>query len=650
MKRLTIGLVAVSAACMVPALALADVSFTSRLFSDGMVLQRQMPVPIWGRAGRGERVTVSVEGARPSTCVDNLVPQNITSQTVITTADARGNWRVNLAPMEAGGPYVLTVTGQNTLTVRCVMVGEVWLATGQSNMAIGAPSRSVRARYRTVRAFRSRGWADRPSGTAFWFAAELSARLGVTVGVLNQAVGGTPIHRWLAPEVTHDPDPDVQAMLAGLPGFGSDYRRLVAPLRPYAIRGNIWWQGESDFDRPNKYAHLLPALIRSWRADWGQGAFPFYFVQLPTGGGARFGNAAVAGVPPGGPPATDRLPLMANAYFEALSLPNTGMVISVDLKRTLHPPNKRDYGRRFAEIALANVYKDQLVYSGPVLERAVREGNTLRLQFKNNTADGLYPLATGSLQGFSIAGIDQQFVWAAAQIQGNEVIVADPDNLITQPVYVRYAWGDWPTWANLFNAANQGAAIFQAAAVESVATPGPQAGPICTSGIPLTFAGLKVFRNVAPAGGQSLRLGGFVRLPDTAGPIALDRNGFSFFVTDESGGTVFTSRELPAGSDRWKQSSNKRMWQYVDPTGSVGGVKKVSVISIPLRGRNFYQVRVVATKGAFLLPAGTVPLNLTIVMGGSQQAADGLCATQVFNASGGPPPVCTNVGTVLACG
>jgi sialate O-acetylesterase len=818
---------ALLAVLLVPILARADVVFTTPVFSDGMVLQRQMNDPVWGRALPGEQVTVSMTAGSGSFC--KFTPANIQPQTKVTTADGSGNWRVDLDPMDAGGPYVLTVRGTNTLTVNCVVAGEVWLATGQSNMLISFPSRLQRKPYTRdqccadanpntctdpltppclgdVRTFKKRGWTSVPAGTAFWFAAELSHRLGITVGLLNEAVGGSSISRWLAPGVANDPDPNVQTILRGLKSYGANYNALVAPLEQYAIRGNIWWQGESDAVRGNSYTYLLPALIRSWRAAWGQGDFPFYFVQLPTGGGARFDVGVVAAKPQSPPPATDRLPLLANAYFRALSLPNTGMVISVDLMRALHPPNKHEYGLRFADLALANVYGQNFVYSGPVLDWALREGSTLRLHFKNNTALGLYALGfpgSTSVQGFTIAGNDQQFVWAAAQIQGSEIILSDPTNSVTLPVYVRYAWANTPVWANLFNDANRGAAVFEATAVADIsptptpsetgtptitptrtptrtpsatptisltptvsatatssptatntptpsttptrtntasptltstptlsstptntltptststptitptpinsptvtltptitatatqtltpsntgtptqtftpsltptitdtptitATPTitntltvtptptstPTPSPICTSGIPITFAAMKIFRDVTPAGDELIKVNGYLQLPETVNPPDPGVNGFSFFVTDEPGRNIYIRRELP-GTAHWKQSINKRVWLYSDPTGSVGGVTKVMLTTIPLRGPNYYRFSVTGSKGDFLLSPSKLPVNLSIVMGGPQQAIDGLCGTALFSPPDGPVPVCKMIGTILRC-
>ncbi|MGH8337880.1 MAG: sialate O-acetylesterase, partial [Gammaproteobacteria bacterium] len=327
-----------------------------------------MSDPIWGIADPGEHVAVRING-----------------QTKITDAAPDGRWQVRLDPMEAGGPYDLTVTGNNVIAVHNVMVGEVWLASGQSNMALNTPMRRFRVQYPNVRTFKRKGWADKPAGTAFWFGAELNKALGITVGLLNQAVAGSTISQWLGPAAMSDPDPQVENLIGGLGSFGLVYNARIVPFQPYAIRGAIWWQGESNALFPTSYSHLLPALIRSWRDAWGEGDFPFFFVQLPIGGGLQTNQLPLA--LPANPPIDTALPTFANTFYESLAVPNTGMVISLDLPRALHPQDKQDYGLRFARLALATVYGEKdMVYSGPVFESMAREGNRLRLRFRHNTA------------------------------------------------------------------------------------------------------------------------------------------------------------------------------------------------------------------------------------------------------------------------
>jgi hypothetical protein len=160
---------------------------------------------------------------------------------------------------------------------------------------------------------------------------------------------------------------------------------------------------------------------------------------------------------------------------------------------------------------------------------------------------------------------------------------------------------------------------------------------------------MKIFHDVTPAGDENFRLTGYLQLPASAEPADPGSNGFAFFVTDPTGRNILIRRELPPGADRWKQSINKRLWQYSDPTGSVGGVTKASVISIPLKGPNFYRITVTAPKGNFLLSPSNLPVDVAIVMGGPAQAIDGLCATVQFNPQTGPRPFCKNIGSSLTC-
>ncbi len=423
----------------IPLAASADVRFPSILFRNGMVLQQGMAAPIWGKASVGEMVTVTVNGQQKTAIADGI-----------------GNWRVTLDPMPAGGPYVLTAQGANTVALEDVMVGEVWVCSGQSNMSIAGPPLSVRAQHPGVRGLRVYHWGDKVSSAAFWFGVGLNDRLGVTVGLINQAVDGSGIYSWLGRTVDTDVDAATRSLVLRAQGWGTRYKKKIAPLQPYAIRGVIWWQGEKDTVRPDAYAHLLPALIRSWRNEWGQGDFPFLFVQLPTGGGVK-GDEVPAPQPPD-PPAVRIFPRMRDAYFKALSVPNTGMVVSLDIEGGRHPPNKEEYGGRFARVALGAVYGQAITYSGPIFDSANLEGNRIRLRFRPNTATGLYALGGDPLQGFSVASFDGIFVWAQAQVEGDEVVVWNDQ--VTYPRGVRYAFADEPRWANLFNGDGLGAAPF----------------------------------------------------------------------------------------------------------------------------------------------------------------------------------------------
>jgi cysteine-rich repeat protein len=341
-------------------------------------------------------------------------------------------------------------------------------------MVIAVPPNSIRAQYPDVRTLNKSGWLGRPAGACFWFGATLNRALGIPIGLINRAVSGSWIARWLGNTIASDPDPDVQALLSNSPGWGDLYRRKIAPLEPYAIRGVAWWQGEKDVRHPAYYRHMLPALIRSWRGEWGEGDFPFLFVQLPTGGGLK-GDESPATLP--NIPATrDHAPPMRDAYIQALSEPNTGLVISTDLDGGMHPRDKQDYGQRFAMVALGTVYGHSMTFSGPVYESMQVQGDTVRIHFRQNTANTLLALGGGDLQGFEVAGADGPFVWAQAEIVGSEVLVSSPD--VPAPVSVRYAWADSPKWANLFNGDLLAAAPFSTEH-PPIAVP-PTTGPTAT--------------------------------------------------------------------------------------------------------------------------------------------------------------------------
>ncbi len=453
---LRVAAVAALAVTLGPARAGADVSLAldsskgepPSLFSDGMVLQRDAVVPIFGKADPGEAVDVS-----------------IASQTKSTVAAANGTWRVELDPIAAGGPYQLVVHGNNTITIGDVLAGDVWVCAGQSNLVIRRARPSELDLYPTIRTMGRGGqWDERPSAMAFAFARELHAELGVPIGLINRAAGGTSMRNWLSPSAASDPDPDVQAIVSAWDSWGDEYERQVQPFAGYAIRGILYWQGEQDLKLARQHPgnidifyHLLPALIRSWRADWQSGNIPFVLVQLPTGGGLQL-EQTVDPLPPA-PPAEGIAVRMRQATFNGLSEPATTLMVSVDVEGAVHPKDRELYGYRLANAALGgSAYGESFAYSGPIYaSMALEPAGRVRIHFKPNTAEGLVAEG-GPLQGFSISEDGENFVWAQAEIQGNEVVVWNDQ--VAAPTVVHYAWDHFPTWANLFNSTGLGTAPF----------------------------------------------------------------------------------------------------------------------------------------------------------------------------------------------
>jgi sialate O-acetylesterase len=501
---------------------LAEVKLASP-FTSHMVLQCDRNVPVWGTADAGEKITVAFAG------------QNLSA-----TADANGQWRVELQPMKVSAEgKTFTVTGSQTtqpILLDDVLVGEVWLASGQSNMDFSM-SKKVKyfagvtneeaeiaaANYPLIRMFIGNSqktyaptnriggeWkictpenAPAFSAVGYFFARDLQREIKVPVGVIAEAFGASTAEAWIN-RATMANDPKLKPMLdrfdAAVENFRTNRPAVVAPPRsedvsatndisaatnsarsstnsvarrrrgnagprdpvqdqhnatvlfngmiqpvlPFAIRGAIWYQGESIVDASKGgielYPHVQAALIRDWRKLWGEGDFPFYIVQLA------------------GQEAASNRPEVREAQATVLALKNTGMAVATDIgeAKNVHPKNKQDVGDRLSRIALANVYGRKIEFSGPAYEAMKVEGNSIRIKFSH--ADGLVA-RDGTLKWFTIAGADGKFVPAAAKIDGRTVIVSSPE--IAAPVAVRYAWVNFPDGGHLYNAAGLPAAQFR---------------------------------------------------------------------------------------------------------------------------------------------------------------------------------------------
>jgi sialate O-acetylesterase len=459
------------------------------ILAEHMVVQRGVPVHIWGTASPGEAVTVGFRG-----------------ETRATAADTLGRWSVYLPPGEAGGPFELKV---NNIVLQDVLVGDVWVGSGQSNMewpvsrAANAEAEIAAAKHPRIRLFRAmHRVSDHPlrdiygdtwkectpdsvkdfSAVAYYFGRELQDSLKVPIGLIQSAWGGTPAEAWtslaaLGADASLMPvfgewarmtenyaaalmrydlqakawekakaegrDPGRQPARPNGPGGSWQpaglYNAMIAPLTPFPIRGVIWYQGESNASprRAPLYGRLFQAMIRDWRAAWGLGDFPFLFVQL-----ANYKTSPES-----------MWPELREAQRQTLALRNTGMAVTIDIGNPddIHPRNKQDVGLRLALAARAIAHGEAIEHSGPLFRQATQEGASLRAWFDH--AAGL----RGSAKGFEVAGADRKYVPAEARIDGATVVVSSAG--VPAPTYVRYGWADNPG-CELFNAAGLPASPF----------------------------------------------------------------------------------------------------------------------------------------------------------------------------------------------
>jgi len=476
------------------------------IFTDHAVVQRDKVLPVWGQAAPGEKIAVSFRG-----------------QTVNATAEADGRWVVVFEPLAASAePADLVVaTGHApALTIHDVLVGEVWLASGQSNMewpvsylrddekkiaAVDLPLvRELRVEHTVATApasaVKTSGWRSATPATVggfsavgYFFAREVQRKLGVPVGIIHSSWGGADIEAWMSPAARASttlgptiearwkkamsewppervarypadmaawqkadeeakaarkknllpwPKPPASTDSPAMPG--GLFNAMIAPLQPGALRGILWYQAESNVDRPREYAELFPALIRAWRANWGDDHRPFYFVQLPN-----FAD---------GNPNARQWARIREAQAKALDLPATAMAVSIDVgdPENLHPTSKMEIGRRLALIAKAELYGIPGDFSGPVFTGATREGAALRVHFKY--ASGTLIAQNRPVQSLELAGPDKVFYPATAKIDRDTLLVTSPK--VKEPVAVRYAWMNAPA-ANLYNGAGLPAAPFR---------------------------------------------------------------------------------------------------------------------------------------------------------------------------------------------
>src|SRR5712692_1946893 len=477
------------------------------VISDAMVLQRDRAVPIWGKAGASEVITVRFAG-----------------QLKKTTADRDGNWRVQLEPMRASAtPAVMTISGKNTIELKNILVGEVWLVAGQSNMqrllseTANGDAAIAAANHPLIRLFnvsRQVAFKHAPpplgiwqpctpqsvkpfSAAGYYFGVELEKELNVPIGLINSSYGGSQAEAWtpveyllasadLKPTVDRtktwdeerprvkaeyeealkkwreesdkaraagarpQPSPAVPDALREYRIASSIYNGMIAPLVPFPIRGALWYQGESNEARAQQYGILLPTIIKAWRERWGEGNFPFGIVQLPNYRDQK------------SEPADEAWSHVREAQRRtSLAMRSVGVIVTIDIGEAhdIHPKNKLDVGRRMARWALVDVYGRKMTGSGPMFRQAKIAGSKIVLTF-NDAGEGLKIRDGDKLDEFAVAGADHKWHWAEAKIVGrNSVEVLSP--AVPRPLAVRYAFNNNPRHPNLTNETGLPAAPFR---------------------------------------------------------------------------------------------------------------------------------------------------------------------------------------------
>ena len=472
--------------------ASANVAVPS-ILGDHMVLQRDMPLPIWGWADAGEKVTVAIAGQRQT-----------------TTADDQGKWKVMLTPLQVGEPLKLVVEGKNRVEINDVLVGEVWLCSGQSNMewpvsqswngdlAIQA-ARDSQIRLIT---FNSPGLQiplhDWPtswevcspeavanfSAVGYFFGHRLRELLGVPVGLIDNSWGGSACESWVRRDLLADADvygplmqrwqeteakpemrdsyvafeqamqqwqheylaskqlgtpapplpqrPNTQMVQQNRPA--NLYNGRLVPILPFGIRGAIWYQGETNAGRAYQYRDLFPRMIQNWRDDWGQGNFPFYWVQL-----ADFRDEKPE------PGESDWAELREAQTMTADKLPQTGEAVIIDIGEAadIHPRNKQEVANRLARLALVDQYGQSFASRSPRHEAMDREDGKLLLSFRH-VGGGLRTIDDRKVHGFAVAGDDHRWVWAEAEIAKDGKTISVWSEKVAAPIAVRYGWADNP--------------------------------------------------------------------------------------------------------------------------------------------------------------------------------------------------------------
>lgn len=448
------------------------------VFTDNLVLQQKAKPMVWGSAEVGKAVSVK-------TSWDNKEYKTI--------ADQNGEWEVKVSTASYGGPYSIQISDGDITQLNNILIGEVWLCSGQSNMEMplagwgkimNYEKEISEANYPEIRLLQAKkttgnlplptveldngGWQECApesvsnfSAVAYFFAREIYKKTGIPIGLIHTSWGGTVAQAWVS-GASLETMPDFADAVKQIEQQGMSpkegekqepnratvlYNAMIHPFIKYAIKGAIWYQGESNANKAAQYQTLFPLLVKDWRKQWNNGDIPFYFVQL-----ANFMDKDEQ------PAFKSDWAELREAQYETLALANTGMAVSIDIgdAKDIHPKNKQEVGRRLALIALNRNYKQKNAYSGPLLKSYKIKGNKVSIKFDH--AEGLQAKGQDTLTGFAVAGADNKFYWADAVIEGNTVIVTSKD--VLNPVHVRYGWGNNPE-CNLYNGADLPASPFR---------------------------------------------------------------------------------------------------------------------------------------------------------------------------------------------
>ena len=413
------------------------------VIGDNMVLQQKSEVAIWGWGDPGSEIKVSGSWNK------DTVKAEITNQS---------EWKVKLKTPAAGGPFTISVKGREEIVLQNVMIGEVWICSGQSNMEwsadhnlLNAAEEVKNANYSEIRLFHVKKlgsatpqnncfakWEECSpatmhsfSSTGYFFGRNLHQNLKIPIGIIEVAWGGTPAEVWVRSDLIES-DALLKTCSDKLNTYeswpskpGVVYNGMISPLLPFRIAGAIWYQGESNAGSPESYRRLFKTLIESWRNDF-ENEFPFYYVQI-----APFAYEEEI-----------RAPLIREMQMQTLDVPKTGMVVVSDLVdnvKDIHPRNKQDVGLRLANWALSETYNIKgLVYKHPLYQSMTPEKSKVRITFEN-VSNGLK--TTGDeITCFEIAGEDKIFKPAKVKIDGNTVLVSSKE--VKTPVAVRFSWSN----------------------------------------------------------------------------------------------------------------------------------------------------------------------------------------------------------------